>query len=76
MEFFVSCINNDKINKWRWREKKGNELSDLNDYKKRFNLNESEFKDNTVKKHVYNVIYHSFVHLCIHALVCILTPVY
>ena len=58
------------------RKKKGNELSDLNDYKKRFNLNESEFKDNRVKKHVYNVIYHSFVPLCIHALVCILTPVY
>ena len=39
-------------------------------------LNESEFKDNTMKKHVNNVIYYSFVPLCIHALVCILTPVY
>ena len=39
-------------------------------------LNESEFKDNTMKKHVNNVIYYSFVPLCIHVLVCILTPVY
>ena len=39
-------------------------------------LNESEFKDNTMKKRVNNVIYYSFVPLCIHALVCILTPVY
>ena len=44
--------------------------------KNRFNLNESEFKDNTVKKHVYNVVYHSFEPLCIHALVCNLSPVY
>ena len=29
-----------------------------------------------MKKHVNNVIYYSFVPLCIHALVCILTPVY
>ena len=39
-------------------------------------LNESEFKDNTMKKRVNNVIYYSFVPLCIYALVCILTPVY
>ena len=29
-----------------------------------------------MKKHVNNVIYYSFVPLCIHVLVCILTPVY
>ena len=56
--------------------KKRIELSDSNDDKKRFNLDESEFKDNTVKKPVNNVIYYSFVLLCIHVLVCILTPVY
>ena len=44
--------------------------------KKRFNLKESEFKDNTMKKHVSNVIYYSFAPLCVHVLVCILTPVY
>ena len=35
--------------------KKRIELSDPNDDKKRFNLDESEFKDNTMKKHVYNI---------------------
>ena len=35
--------------------KKRIELSDSNDDKKRFNLDESEFKDNTMKKHVYNI---------------------
>ena len=56
--------------------KKRNEINDTNDDKKRFNLDESEFKDNTMKKHVNNVIYYSFVPLCIHVLFCILTPVY
>ena len=56
--------------------KKRNELNDPNDDEKRFNLNENEFKDNTMKKHINNVVYYSFVPLCIHALVCILTPVY
>ena len=56
--------------------KKRNEINDTNDDKKRFNLDESEFKDNTMKKHVNNVIYYSFVPLCVHVLVCILTPVY
>ena len=37
--------------------KKRIELSDSNDDKKRFNLDESEFKDNTMKKHVYNIQY-------------------
>ena len=35
--------------------KKRIELSDPNDDKKRFNLDESEFKDNPMKKHVYNI---------------------
>ena len=52
--------------------KKRNELNDL----MTTNLNESEFKDNTMKNYVNNVIYYSFVPLCIHVLVCILTPVY
>ena len=56
--------------------KKRNEINDTNDDKKRFNLKESEFKDNTMKKHVSNVIYYSFAPLCVHVLICILTPVY
>ena len=35
--------------------KKRIELSGPNDDKKHFNLDESEFKDNTMKKHVYNI---------------------